>query len=86
MVFYGWLMVLVAGMGGVFTLGTGLWSICVFVIPMVNDLGWNRTTIFGALTVRALVAGVLAPLVGPLFDTRNGPRLLSIASAVLSGI
>ena len=79
-------MVLVAGMGGVFTLGTGLWSISVFVIPMENDLGWNRTTIFGALTVRALVAGVLAPLVGPLFDTRNGPRLLSIASAVLIGI
>lgn len=79
-------MVLVAGMGGIFTLGTGLWSISVFVIPMENDLGWNRTTIFGALTVRALVAGVLAPLAGPLFDTRNGPRFLSIVSAILIGI
>ena len=79
-------MVLVAGIGGIFTLGTGLWSISVFVIPMENDLGWSRTTIFGALTVRALVAGALAPLVGPLFDTNNGPRLLSIASALLIGI
>ena len=62
-------MVLVAGIGGIFTLGTGLWSISVFVIPMENDLGWSRTTIFGALTVRALVAGALAPLVGASFSS-----------------
>ncbi len=79
-------MVLVAGIGGVFTLGTGLWSISVFVTPMEAELGWNRTTIFGALTVRALVAGGLSPLIGPLFDTKNGPRLLSIATALFMGI
>ena len=77
---------LVAGAGGVFTLGTGLWSVGAFVVPMEAELEWNRTTLLGGLTVRALAAGALAPFVGPLFDTRNGPRLLTISSAVTLGV
>ena len=79
-------MVTVAGVGGVFTLGTGLWSIGIFVTPMQDELGWSRTAIFGALTVRALVAGALAPFIGPLFDTKNGPKVMSIVTAILLGI
>ena len=77
---------LVAGAGGVFTLGTGLWSVGAFVVPMEAELEWNRTTLLGGLTVRALAAGAMAPFVGPLFDTRNGPRLLTISSAVILGV
>ena len=79
-------MVTVAGVGGVFTLGTGLWSIGIFVTPMQDELGWSRTAIFGALTVRALVAGALAPFIGPLFDTKKGPKVMSIVTAILLGI
>ena len=79
-------MVLVAATGGVFTLGTGLWSVGAFVIPMEEELGWNRTTLLGGLTVRALVAGALSPFIGPLFDTRHGPRFLSMSTAVLMGV
>jgi cyanate permease len=84
-IFYGWIMVTVAGLGGVFTLGTGLWSIGIFVSPMQDELGWSRTAIFGALTVRALVAGALSPFIGPFFDTRNGPRIMSIVTAIILG-
>jgi cyanate permease len=84
-IFYGWIMVAVAGLGGVFTLGTGLWSIGIFVSPMQDELGWSRTAIFGALTVRALVAGALSPFIGPFFDTRNGPRIMSIVTAIILG-
>ena len=77
---------LVAGAGGVFTLGTGLWSVGAFVVPMEAELEWNRTTLLGGLTVRALVAGAMAPFIGPVFDTRNGPRLLTIGSAVILGV
>ena len=44
-IFYGWVIVLIAATGGVFTLGTGLWSMGAFVIPMEEELGWNRTTL-----------------------------------------
>ncbi|MDE2824489.1 MAG: hypothetical protein OXK79_13385, partial [Chloroflexota bacterium] len=85
-IFYGWIIVLVAGTGGVFTLGTGLWSVGAFVVPMEAELDWNRTTLLGGLTVRALVAGAIAPFIGPVFDTRNGPRLLTLSSAVILGV
>lgn len=77
---------LIAATGGVFTLGTGLWSMGAFVIPMEEDLGWNRTTLFAGLTIRALAAGAMAPFIGPVFDTRNGPRRLTIASAVILAV
>ena len=76
----------VAGLGGVFTLGTGLWSIGIFASPMQDELGWSRTAMFGALTARALVAGALAPFIGPFFDTKNGPRIMSIVTAIVLGI
>ena len=76
----------VAGLGGVFTLGTGLWSIGIFASHMQDELGWSRTAMFGALTARALVAGALAPFIGPFFDTKNGPRIMSIVTAIVLGI
>jgi MFS family permease len=38
------------------------------------------------MTVRALVAGALAPFIGPFFDTKNGPRIMSIVTAIVLGI
>lgn len=77
---------LIAATGGVFTLGTGLWSMGAFVIPMEEELGWNRTTLFAGLTIRALAAGAMAPFIGPVFDSKNGPRYLTIASAVILAV
>lgn len=53
--------------------------------PMTLALGWSRTSYFGALTVRSLVAGGLAPIVGPIQDTRTGPRRLMLLSGLLLG-
>jgi MFS family permease len=53
---------------------------------MTEALGWSRSSFFAALTVRSLVAGVLAPFIGPLLDTPNGPRRLMLLSAVLLGV
>ncbi len=49
---------------------------------MGEELDWSRTEIFGAMAVRALVAGVLAPFIGPLQDSRRGPRIFAIATTV----
>jgi MFS family permease len=53
---------------------------------MTEALGWSRSSFFAALTVRSLVAGVLAPFIGPLLDTPKGPRRLMLLSAVLLGV
>jgi len=84
-IYYGWVIVIIAIVGGAFTSGAGVWGPSVFVAPMSEELGWSRSAFFGAFTVRALVAGALAPVLGPLQDTQNGPRLLMLVSAFTLG-
>ena len=63
----------------------GVWGASVFVRPMTEDLEWSRAAFYGALTVQMVVAGALAPIVGPMQDTRTGPMRLMLLSAVLLG-
>jgi sugar phosphate permease len=84
--FYGWLIVGVIFLGGMFNSGLSLWGIGIFVGPMEDDLGWSRATFFGALSLRGIIAGLLSPFVGPLLDSRRGPRLLLIGGSVVLGL
>ena len=83
--FYGWVIVVIAIVGGAFTSGAGVWGASVFVTHMGEDLGWSRSAFYGAFTVRALLAGAMAPILGPLQDTRIGPRFLMLMSACALG-
>ncbi len=85
-VFYGWIIVFSVFVAGSFAGGVGFWGIGIFVIPMESDLGWSRTTIFGALSIRALVGGFFAPVIGPYLDSSRGPRILAIAGSIVLGI
>jgi len=75
-VFHGWYLVGAAVISGAFMTGAGTWAFSLFVLPMTQDLGWSRSAFFGALTVRSLVSGTIAPFIGPLQDSRQGPRRL----------
>jgi OFA family oxalate/formate antiporter-like MFS transporter len=83
--FYGWLIVGVIFLGGVFNSGLSLWGIGIFIKPMEADLGWSRATFFAALSLRGILAGLMSPFVGPLLDSQRGPRLLLLAGSVLLG-
>ena len=60
-----------------------IWGVSVFVTPMSDEMGWSRTSFFLAMTIRSLVAGVTAPFIGPLQDTKQGPRILMLGSSIL---
>ena len=65
---------------------TTFWGLPVFVTPMIDDTGWSRTPIFGALTVRFIVGALGGLLLGGLADRRGGPaRLLLIGVLIDSG-
>jgi MFS family permease len=85
-IYYGWIVLAVAMVAGSFSTGLGVWGVSIFLRPMTEALGWSRSSFFAALTVRSLVAGVLAPFIGPLLDTPKGPRRLMLLSAVLLGV
>ena len=75
-IFHGWYLVAAALIAGAFMSGASTWAFSLFVKPMTEDLGWSRSAFFGALTARSIVSGVIAPFVGPIQDTRRGPRRL----------
>ena len=83
--YYGWVLLGVAIIAGSFSTGVGVWGASVFVRPMTEELEWSRAAFYGALTVQMMVAGVLAPIVGPMQDTRTGPMRLMLLSALLLG-
>ena len=83
--FYGWILVGVTIADGAFVSGAGVWGFSVFAVPMGEELGWSRALIYGALTVRSLSAGTLAPFIGPLQDTRRGPRILALLTVATLG-
>ncbi|MDE2802208.1 MAG: MFS transporter [Chloroflexota bacterium] len=84
--YYGWVLLGVAIIAGSFSTGVGVWGASVFVRPMTEEMEWSRAAFYGALTFQMLVGGALAPIVGPMQDTRTGPMRLMLFSAVLLGV
>ena len=46
--FYGWVVLIVGGVCNAMSWGAGGASFSVFLRPMSESLGWNRTTLTGA--------------------------------------
>ena len=84
--FYGWVIVGVAFVAAGIGSGSVIWGPSVLLVPMTDDLGWSRAEFFSAFLVRELLVGLAAPLVGPLYDTKHGPRALALAGALLLGL
>jgi MFS family permease len=83
--FYGWIIVAIAVISGAFFVGTASWALSALLSPMEAELGWSRSTIFGALTLRALLSGMLAPFIWPYMDRPKGPLVLTMIGAVSLG-
>ncbi len=84
--FYGWVIVGVAFVASGIGSGVAIWGPSVLLLPMTEELGWSRAAFFSAFFVREVVIGVCSPIVGPLYDTKHGPRLLALAGALLLGL
>ena len=84
--FYGWVIVGVAFVSSGIGSGSAIWGPSVLLLPMTGELGWSRAEFFSAFLVREVIIGLAAPFVGPLYDTKHGPRVLALAGAVLLGL
>jgi OFA family oxalate/formate antiporter-like MFS transporter len=81
--FYGWVIVIVSGLSGAFISGTTSWGLGIFVTPMQEEFGWNRTLFFLPLAVGALISAVAGPLFAPTFDKRYGVRIAFALGVVI---
>ena len=73
--YYGWLVVGAASGIGFANAATAIGILTIFVNPMSQEFGWNRTEIAGATSLGAILGAALAPFSGRLVD-RMGSRLL----------
>ncbi len=78
-----WPLVLACSVGFSFH-SVATYSLGLFMTPLSNEFGWNRTQISAGLTVAALLAIPLSPIVGAMID-RWGSRRLAIPGLVLTG-
>lgn len=84
-IYYGWWIVLSAFITIVVSHGLKSYVFGAFVKPVSDSLGWSRAAAVGVVPVNALLAGILAPLVGRHVD-KHGPRASMFAGAILGGL
>src|SRR5262249_28900901 len=60
-------------------------SFVVFLLPLAREFGWDRATVTSIYSVSVLTGGIVAPLVGRLFD-RSGPRAVYAVGLSLLGL
>ncbi|HEX7064870.1 MAG TPA: MFS transporter [Bacillales bacterium] len=74
-VYYGWVIVALAGLG-VFFSGPGqTYSVSVFINSYIQDFGWSRSLVSGIYSFATLAAGLLLFIIGRLVD-RFGQRVM----------
>lgn len=83
-IYYGWWVVLIAFFTD-FIQGTNAYAFPIFYKPMTQTLGWSRTTVALAPTLRTFANAFLSPWIGRLVD-RQGPKMIMLAGAMLMGI
>ena len=82
--FYGWVILGVCALG-MFTSGPGqTYGVSVFVNPIIEELGWSRTSVSGLYTAGSLTAAAAMFLVGRLLD-QYGARMVLPAVVILFG-
>jgi hypothetical protein len=85
-VFYGWWVVLASGVGLAVHFGPIIVATFgVFLKPLSQEFGWNRTQISLALSLATLGITVALPLVGRLVD-RFGTRRVILLAVLLFGL
>ncbi len=79
-----WPLVLAASVGFSFH-SVATYSIGLFMAPLSNEFGWSRAQISAGLSLAALLAIPLSPLVGAMID-RWGSRRLAIPGLILTSL
>ena len=81
--YYGWVIVIVIGLGG-FTQSAESYPVLgVLLKPMTQEFGWTRTDFAGSTMLGTLMGGLLAMKVGPMIDRVGARWTLTVSFAVL---
>ncbi|MFY9111292.1 MAG: hypothetical protein WAP34_05095 [Desulfomonilia bacterium] len=82
--FYGWWIAAATFVILFIGLCSGFYTVSVFLEPIQQEFGWNRTTISLGFTIAALLVGLLSPVVG-LAVSRFGVKGVQLFGALVTG-
>ena len=80
--FYGWIITGVCFLIGFTESGVFQNILSIFMKPMVEEFGWSRASVTGAIAFGSLFGGLLSLAVGPILD-RYGPRMVTFWGILL---
>ncbi len=83
--YYGWTLVVTLGFTTIISYGTTEYLFGVLVVPMGQELGWNRASLSGAYALMLLLGGLLGVPIGHVVD-RRGARLVMTLGSALAGL
>lgn len=82
-IFYGWWIVGAAFIITLFIAGSMFQSFTAFFEPIANEFGWSYAEVSLGFSLRSMIMGILAPIVGILVD-RLGSRRLILFGAIIT--
>ena len=81
-IYYGWWVVAGASSISFANAATAISILTVFVVPMSQEFGWNRTEVAGATSLGAVLGAGLAPFTGRAVD-RFGARVTLVTGGLI---
>ena len=81
--FYGWWVVLAAVFIGIYSGGTVIYGVTVFINPVIGAFGWSYLQVSSAIALTGAFIGVLAPFVGRFVDRFGSRRMLWISASIV---
>jgi MFS family permease len=81
--FYGWRIVAASFVILFITVGIGLYSPPVFLVPLQDCFGWSRAAIAAGGSVAALVTGLVSPLAGVWIDKYGARRVMTFGALTM---
>lgn len=82
--YYGWLIVLIAGLSHFFSGPGQTYSNAIFIDYYIQDFGWSRSVVSGIYSVATLFAGFSLFMVGRLVDKIGARKMTVIISILLA--
>ena len=83
--YYGWIILGAAGSTQVARNAAAALMLAIFMYPMAQDLGWNRSTIAAAASIGGIASSFVSPIAGWLID-KYGTRAVLTSSIIILGV
>jgi len=83
-IFYGWWVVAGCFFILVLTVGAGLYSLPIFLVPLQDHFGWSRTSISVGAAIGSISIGLMAPWVGVLIERFSMRRVMFAGTVIMA--